>query len=120
MKKIIIAILLFFIAVFFIIRSTFSDVTINKYADYASVMEENATQQGWIPALLPKSAYDIAETHDLDRNELYGSFYYKEKDEEQLLSALKPLPDSNGTYTWEHFLFKVDREKKQVKFRNKP
>jgi len=120
MKKIIIGILLFFVAVFFIIRSTFSDVTINKYADYDSVMENNATQQGWIPALLPKSAYEIAETHDLDTNKLFGSFYYKQKDEEALLSELKPLPDSNGTYTGEHFLFKVDREKNRVKFRNKP
>jgi len=120
MKKIIIGTLLFFIAVFFLIRSTFSDVIINKYDNYQTVIDENATQRGWIPSILPKSAYNIAETHDLDKNELFGSFYYKQKEEEDLMSKLTPIADSNGTYSWDSFLFKVDKEKNHVKFRNKP
>jgi len=119
-KKIIFGILFFFIAALLIIRSNFSDVTINKYDDYQTVMEDNATERGWIPGILPKSAFDIAETHDIDKNELYGSFRYKQKDEEAFTSHLKALPDSNDTYEWEHFLFKIDKEKRRVKFRNKP
>jgi len=118
MKKIIIGILLFFIAVFFMIRSTFSDVIINKYDSYQTVMEDNATQKGWIPAILPKSAYDIKETHDLDTNKVIGSFFYKEKDETQLMENLTPVADMNNTMKWENFLFKVDKEKNHVKYRN--
>jgi len=119
MKKIVIGILLFFIAVFFMIRSTFSDVIINKYPDYRSVMENNATEYGWVPAILPKSAYNIAETHDIEHNELYGSFYYKEPDEKGFMENLTPMPDMNNTLEWGNFLFKVDEEKNHVKYRNK-
>jgi len=120
MKKIMIAILLFFVAVFFMIQSTFSDVTINKYPDFQSVMEDNATEHGWIPAILPKSAYEIAETHNLDTNEIFGSFMYKQNDEEKLMQDLTIVPDMNQTYIWENFLFKVDTNTKHVKFRNNP
>jgi len=119
MKKIIIGILLFFVAVFFIIRANFSDVIINKYPSYASVIENNGTQQGWIPAILPKSAYDIKETHDLDSNTLFGSFFYKEEDEEVFLGELTAVEDMNDTLIWENFLFKINREKNHVKYRNK-
>lgn len=119
MKKIILAIVLFFVAVYFMIRSTFSDVIINKYPDYASVVENNATEYGWVPSILPKSAYDIAETHDLDKNELYGSFYYKEPDETGFMNNLTSMPDMNNTLEWGNFLFKVDAEKNHVKYRNK-
>ena len=120
MKKIMIAILLFFVAVFFMIQSTFSDVTINKYPDYQSVIEDNATEHGWIPAILPKSAYEIAETHNLDTNEIFGSFKYRQDDEEKLMQDLTIVPDMNQTYTWGSFLFKIDTNAKHAKFRNKP
>jgi len=120
MKKIMIAILLFFVAVFFMIQSTFSDVTINKYPDYQSVIEDNATEHGWIPAILPKSAYEIAETHNLDTNEIFGSFKYRQDDEEKLMQDLTIVPDMNQTYTWGNFLFKIDTNAKHAKFRNKP
>jgi len=119
MKKIIIGILLFFIVVFFLIRSTFSDVIINKYDSYQTVMEDNATEHGWVPSLLPKSAYNITETHDLDKNQLFGSFYYKEPDEVKLMNELTLLPDSNQTFEWGNFLFKVDKKANQIKYRNK-
>ena len=119
MKKIIIAILLFFLAVFFMIRSTFSDVIINKYPDYQSVVDNNATDHGWVPAILPKSAYEIAETHDLDSNQLFGSFNYKEPDEKKLLSQLTVMPDMNETMEWGNFLFKIDKAHNHVKYRNK-
>jgi len=75
MKKIIIGILLFFVAVFFMLKYYFADTIINKYPDVESVKKENAIQEGWVPALLPDSAYDIEETHDIDSNQLFGRFY---------------------------------------------
>ncbi len=129
MKKIIGAILLFFLAVYLFLTSYFSDVQVNKYTDretakenqdIASVKEDKAIEKGWVPAILPESAYDIAETHDLDTNELFGSFRYKERDEETLMKNMKTSSDKNDTLEWGDFLFKIDREKNRVKYRNRP
>ena len=119
MKKMIIAILLFFGVVFLLMQYHFKDMQINKYPNKETVLEDKAIEKGWVPALLPDSAYDIEETHDLDTNQLFGRFDYKEADEKTLLSHLTPVPDSNGTYAWEAFLFKVDTEHNRVKYRNK-
>jgi len=96
------------------------DFQINKYADMQAVHEQHAIDKGWLPALLPPSAYAIAETHDLDTNNLYGKFRYKEPDEAALMAKLTPLHDGNGTMVWQHFWFRVDREKNLVQFRNAP
>jgi hypothetical protein len=120
MKKIIGAILLFFILLYFALSSYFSDIVVNKYSDRETVKENQAMEKGWVPAILPESAFEIKETHDLDTNALFGSFRYNEKDEEGLLKNLSPAPDMNDTMQWGDFLFKIDREKNQVKYRNKP
>jgi hypothetical protein len=120
MKKIIIAILLFFTAVFFMLNAYFDDIQINKYDNLQQVKEDQAIQKGWVPALLPPSAYDIEETHDLDTNQLFGKFSYKEKDEAVLLQRLQPMPESNDTLIWENFLFKVDKARNLVRYRNRP
>ena len=120
MKKIIIAILLFFTAVFFMLQYYFTDIQINKYPDKETVVNDKAIEKGWIPALLPDSASEITETHDAQRNELLGSFLYKEKDEAALLKKLSPAPDMNNTYQWGNFLFHIDTKLNRVKFRNKP
>ena len=120
MKKIILAILLFFALIYWILTAYFSDVIINKYPDKESVVKEKVIEKGWIPALLPDSAYNIEETHDLDTNQLFGRFSYKPADENVLMHALKPYNDSNNTYRWEKFLFKVDTKTHTVKFRNLP
>ncbi len=120
MKKLIIASLLFFAAAFLGIHYYFSDIQINKYPDKKSVIHDGAIQRGWVPELLPDSAYNIEETHDIDTNELYGRFYYKEPDEKAFLELLFPIPDSNGTYRWKGYLFKIDRKNNQVKYRNDP
>ena len=120
MKKIIVAMLLFILAVYYLLTSYLSDVQVNKYSDRETVKKNQAIERGWVPAILPESAYDISETHDLDTNELFGSFQYKEKDEESLLKNMTASPDENTTLEWGDFLFKIDREKNRVKFRNRP
>jgi len=119
MKKIIIAMLLFFAAVFVMLQYYFTDIEINKYPDKETVVKERAIEHGWVPALLPDSAYDIEETHDVEKDQLFGRFYYKEPDEKALIETLKLIPESNGTYEWKGFLFKIDRETNMVKYRNK-
>ncbi len=120
MKKMLLAMLGFFVLVYFTLIHYFPDTQINKYPDIQTVMENNATQDGWIPAILPASAYDIAETHDLDANTLFGSFKYKEIDEERFMENLTVVDEMNNTLEWGNFLFRVDNKINHVKYRNKP
>jgi hypothetical protein len=119
MKKIILAILLFFVAVYFMLNAYFDDIQINKYDNLQQVKEDQAIQKGWVPALLPPSAYNIEETHDIDTNQLFGRFYYKEVDEKVLMTQLSEFPEDNGTYAGKRFLFKIDTVQNRVKYRNR-
>ncbi len=119
MKKMLLAMIGFFGLAFILINYTFPDVTINKYNNIEAVKENTAIQQGWIPAILPDSAYDISETHNLDKNTLFGSFSYKEKDEAGFMVHLTAREDMNTTLQWGNFLFKVDKESNHVQYRNK-
>lgn len=110
----------FFGLAFILINYTFPDVTINKYNNIEAAKENAAIQEGWIPAILPHSAYDISETHNLDKNTLFGSFNYKEKDEAGFMDHLTVQEDMNNTLQWGNFLFKVDKESNHVQYRNKP
>ena len=106
-----------FIAVYVLLRSYFPNVAINRYDSFETVQKQKVMEKGWLPKILPLSAYDIVETHDIDNNSVFGKFSYGEKDEEELLTKLKE--SNNDTYESEHFLFKIDREKNMVDFRNK-
>jgi len=96
----------------------FSDIQINKYEDIETAKEQAAIENGWIPAVLPESSFDIVETHDLDTKSLFGRFKYKEEDESRFINKLQSM-DDNMTFSWEGYLFKVDREKNSVKYRNR-
>ena len=120
MKKMLLALLIFGILVFLMLSYYFTDIQINKYENIQQVKEDKAIQRGWVPANLPESAYNIAETHDIDKNQLFGSFYYKKNDEETLMKELVLHKDLNNTYVWKGYLFKIDRKTKHVKYRNNP
>ena len=118
MKKIILGLLIIIGLVYFIFSYFYIDVQINKYADIETVREQQAIEKGWIPSILPLSAYEITETHDIDTNEIFGSFKYKEKDETNFMNHL--TKDNSDVLLWGNFLFKVDTKLNLVKFRNKP
>lgn len=119
MKKILIALVLFFILITLLINYAFEDMQISKYTSLEEAKNNAAIQGGWIPAILPESAYDIIETHDLDTHTIFGSFNYKEKDEETFMQNLTDVNDTDHTSQWGNFFFKVDKELNSVKFRNK-
>lgn len=119
-KKTLLAMLAFFGLFYFALSSYYSDVQINKYEDREVVLENQIIEKGLIPSILPKSAYEIRETHNIDDNTLFGSFNYKEHDEAALMQHLTVKPDMNNTLEWGSFLFQVDKEKNYVQFRNKP
>ena len=119
-KYILLLIVSFAVLGYVVFIQRYSNVQINKYEDIEVVKENKAIQQGWVPAILPSSAYEITETHDLDKNTLFGNFKYKEKDEAGLMEHLTVKEDMNGTLEWGDYLFRVDKEKNLVKYRNKP
>ncbi len=120
MKKILIAVALFSILIFLLINHTFEDMQISKYESLEEVKNNKAIQGGWIPAIIPDSAYDIVESHDLDTNTIFGRFKYKEKDEETFIQNLTDLNSEDDMLEWGNFIFKVDKNLNQVKFRNRP
>ncbi len=119
-KSIILLILSFLVLGYVVFTQRYSDVQINKYEDMEVVKENKAIQNGWIPAILPDSAYEITETHNLDANTLFGNFKYKEQDEAGLMEHLTVKQDMDKTLEWGDFLFKVDKELNYVQYRNKP
>jgi hypothetical protein len=119
-KYILLLIVSFFVLGYVVFTQRYSDVQINKYEDIEVVKENKAIQKGWVPAILPDSAYNITETHDLDINTLLGSFNYKEQDEAGFMKHLTVKDDMDDTLEWGDFLFKVDKKLNQVKYRNKP
>ena len=119
-KGIILLTLSFLVLGYVVFIQRYSNVQINKYEDIEVVKENKAIQQGWVPAILPDSAYEITETHDPDANTLFGSFQYKEKDEAVFMGHLTPVEDMNDTTQWGNFIFKVDTALNKVQYRNKP
>jgi len=107
------------VSLFLLLSYFVEDVQINKYKDMAIVQEEQTIEHGWIPGILPKSAYDIVETHNIDTNTVFGTFKYKEHDEVSFMQHLTELNDDNQTMQWGRFLFRVNKEENYVKFRNK-
>jgi len=116
MKRILLIMLVSAGAFYVLLTSYFTDTQINKYDSVAAVHDNKAMQEGWVPKILPTSAFDIVETHNIDTNENFGKFSYKEQDE---TSFLAQLSENNDTYSNAHFLFKIDKEKNEVRFRNK-
>lgn len=119
MKKLLIGVMIIATLSYLIISNISSDMVINKYDNRQAVIEQKAIKGGYIPEIIPSSAYDIVEMHDKKSDEFYGAFSYKEPDESALLGKLVEIKDTNGTMAWGEFLFLIDRDTNRVKFRNK-
>jgi len=87
----------------------YNDIETGRYDTYAQAKQEGALERGWLPELLPASAYDIFEKHNIDTNEIEGYFHYKEADEPTLLEQIK-----KGE---ENFVFEVVPAQNFVQFR---
>ncbi len=59
----------------------------NRYATYADARE--ALGHGWLPALLPRSATEIHEWHDIDTNLGFGSFRFDPHDRSTIEATLR-------------------------------
>ena len=51
-----------------------SDLKEVRYRTIAEAQADGAFERGWLPRVLPSTVTDIREIHDLDTNEVWGSF----------------------------------------------
>ncbi len=100
--------LIFVFVCILLLNKIFLDTQTNTYRNKEEVINNNAIKQGWIPSIIPDSAYNIKEEHNLDTNIFKGSFKYDEKDENNFLKKLTKL---NEELTWEYFIFIIDIKK---------
>lgn len=80
---------LFFLTFAGVISVFFSDIIVGRYDTYAQAKQEGVLERGWLPKLLPASAYNIFEKHNIDTNEIEGYFHYTEIDEPTLLEQIE-------------------------------
>jgi len=116
MKKTLLNILIISTLIYVCFLYFFSDIQSNTYRNLTDIKNKNAIKRGWIPSILPLSAYKITETHNIDTNEIWGTFKYKERDEVSFLKQL--TPKNSKLYQWKGFLFKVDKKLNLVQFEN--
>ena len=119
MIKQIITIFIILIGLFLLLWYFFSDTQTNKYINFVEVQNDKAIIRGWLPNILPKSAYEIEETHNLDTNFVFGTFKYKEKDEIAFIRQLMKSEKDSSIMTWDDFLFNINKKTNFVEFYNK-
>lgn len=89
MKKIFLPFLLIFALIG---CSKFSaDIQKSSYKNFEEAQVD--IEHGWIPDILPKSATDIYEEHDLDSNIGYGEFKIPSDEVNSFYSKLTPTKD---------------------------
>jgi hypothetical protein len=63
------------------------------YPKYEDAVQDGAVKRGWIPEIVPTTATEIHEQHDLDSNDVWIRFTVPRLDRDRLTSGLKKLSD---------------------------
>jgi hypothetical protein len=61
------------------------------YRSLEEARQAGALQRGWLPSFVPPGATAIRERHDIDTNEIWGTFHFTEGDELSLRQTLVPV-----------------------------
>lgn len=61
------------------------DIKQETYATFQEASQNGAFKSGWLPQVLPMSATNIVEVHNVDSNELWATFRYSENDIDELI-----------------------------------
>lgn len=108
----------------------FDDNMSVHYATSADARADTAFGHGWLPRVLPDSAFDIAERHNLDTNRGHGTFRFAAKDVESFRASLRPagtaevlrvdgaelLSNGYSFHVFEDFILAVNWQTQQVEF----
>ena len=90
------------------------DSVTNRYETLAEARADGLFERGWLPDVLPPSAYDISVRNNLDLNTSEGRFSFAAEDfsrlderlaslSEQAEASLGPLADAVSTRTGEEY-----------------
>jgi len=63
------------------------------YPKYEDALKAGAIKRGWIPEIIPKTATDIHEQHDIDTNEVWIRFDLPSADKNRLMAGMRKLTD---------------------------
>ena len=68
-----------------------SDRITAYYPKYEDAVKDGAIERGWIPVIVPATATEIHEQHDLDTNNVWIRFSMQNLDRDRILSGLTRL-----------------------------
>ena len=79
------------VAANYLLGCTDSEIKTNHYQTYTDALNDRAVQRGWYPKLIPASAIDIKEQHDLDTNQVWIRFRISTEDKKVMLDKMRKL-----------------------------
>ncbi len=79
------------IAVLLLFMAGCSEQMDETYSTYADAQRAGAVERGWIPAFVPSSARDIADSHDLDTNRQTLQFTISPSEVGEMVAALRSV-----------------------------
>jgi len=82
---------LIFLCIMAIAFTACSERFTEYYPKYEDAAKDGAVKRGWIPEIVPKTAIEIHEQHDLDTNDVWIRFTFPSSRRDQLTSGLKRL-----------------------------
>ena len=74
-----------------IVLSACSERFTEYYLTYDEALKKGAIQRGWIPEVIPKTATEIYEQHDLDTNQVWIRFSLPSIEKDKITTGLKKL-----------------------------
>jgi hypothetical protein len=97
------------IPVLFLAWCHFSENPKAYFASYDDAKNSGIMEAGWVPTFIPRSSYEIRETHNIDTNIVKMSFKYNPVDKDSVKENChlgKPIIDGEQ-YLCEYFGHKV-------------
>lgn len=96
MKFIIFVLAAFTIAGWGILFVQVSENPKNSYVTIVDAENAGAIAAGWLPKYLPKSAIHISESHNMDTNQVWAAFKFKQGDTERVEQTCKKIAESSA------------------------
>jgi hypothetical protein len=72
----------------------------SEFANYSDMAESGVMAAGWIPDIIPRSAYNISETHNLDTNRVRISFSFEPGDTAIAQSKCQEPEEANDEFVF--------------------
>ena len=85
---------LIFLCVIALLLSACSERFTEYYPKYEDAVKHGAIKRGWIPEIVPTTATEIHEQHDLATNNVWIRFTIPSSDKNRLTTGLKKLSDA--------------------------